>query len=96
MIANANHHEHLGTILERDYFQPRNLSIYRVSRDTGIAKETICRLLFKKQRLDTREALLLARYFNEEEDYFAKMQLQNELEQERQAHREKSGLSATS
>lgn len=85
MTANEKTHEDLGTILERDYFQPRNLSIYKVSKDTGIPKETIYCVLFKKQRLDVKEALLLARYFEEEhDDIFAKMQLQDELIQARQ------------
>ena len=84
MLSNADVNDHLGAMLHNDYFQPRNLTIYRVAKDTGIAKADLCGVLGGKKRLPVREALLLARYFGVEEDFFAAMQLRQELRIEKE------------
>lgn len=77
--------DHPGTLLMHRYFIPRNLTIYRVAKDTGIDKVAITRALCGKQALQIKDAIALARYFGEEDDYFAGLQLRHDvrLEQER-------------
>lgn len=84
MLTNGVVTDHLGKMLEENYFLPRKLTIYRVAKDTGIEKETICKVLTGRQPLRVKEAVLLARYFGEKEDFFAEMQLQYELRSEKQ------------
>ena len=80
----AQENSHLATILAQNYFLPRNLSIYRVAKDTGIQGKLLCGILTGRQRLSVRETLLLDRYFNEEDGFFAKIQLDYEVRNERQ------------
>lgn len=85
MSLQPSNHEHPGSLLMHQYFIPRNLTIYRVAKDTGIDKVAMARLLCGKERLQIKEAVLLARYFGEKDDFFASHQLQHEicLEQQR-------------
>lgn len=93
MVPYAEGKDHLGMMLEREYFLPRQLSIYRVIKDTGIDGRILCRTLAGRQRLPLREALLLARYFGEEDDFFARKQLEYDLQVEKE-QREKELLAA--
>lgn len=83
MLPNVEVSTNLGTRLEKEYFQSRKLSIYRVAKDTGVSKKMLCGVLSGRQRLPVREALMLARYFGEAEDFFAKLQLEDELRSEK-------------
>ena len=76
--------EHPGTMLMNQYFIPNNLTIYRVAKDTGIDKVAITRVLCGKQGLPTKEAVLLARYFGEKDDFFANLQLQHDIRREQE------------
>jgi len=71
--------DHLGAMLMDDYFLPRNLSIYRVAKDTGIPRRILTGALTGRDRLPVREAVLLARYFGEEDGLFAQRQLEFDL-----------------
>jgi addiction module HigA family antidote len=84
MLLNVEGKNNLGTMLEKEYFMPRKLSLYRVAKDTGVSKKTLCEILTGRQRLPVKEALLLARYFGVEEDSFARLQLEYDLRSEKQ------------
>lgn len=84
MLVNMEAKDHLGKMLEANYFSPRKLSIYRVAKDTCINTKTICGVLCGRKRLPVKEAVLLARYFGERDDFFAKMQLEADLKFEKQ------------
>ncbi len=71
--------QHPGSILMHEYFIPKNLTIYRVAKDTGINKVAITQVLCGKRGLQIDEAVLLASYFGEREDFFTNMQLQHDL-----------------
>lgn len=84
MLSNGEVKDHWGTILEKEYFLPRKLSIYRVAKDTGVSQKILCGVLSGRRRLPLQEALVLARYFGREEDFFARAQLEYELGIEKQ------------
>lgn len=77
--TNGEVKEHLGMMLEKEYFLPRKLTIYRVAKDTGVSKKMLCGVLSGRRRLPVQEALVLARYFGKEEEFFARTQLEYEL-----------------
>ena len=79
MLTTAKIGEHPGKVLARDFFEPRHLTIYRVARETGIDRRAIGGVLTGKKPLPLREAVLLARYFGQEEDFFAQLQLRHDL-----------------
>jgi plasmid maintenance system antidote protein VapI len=84
MTLHAREKDHLGAMLDRQYFLPRNLSIYRVAKDTGISPKILCGTLTGRMRLPIKDGLVLARYFGEEEGFFARMQLEYDLRIEKQ------------
>ena len=84
MSAQFTAQEHPGTILMHNYFIPKNLTIYRVAKDTGIDKKAMTRVLCGRQSLPIKEAVLLARYFGEADDFFAGLQLRHDLHREQQ------------
>nr|WP_321466437.1 HigA family addiction module antitoxin [uncultured Desulfobulbus sp.] len=79
MSAQITTQDHPGTLLMHQYFIPRNLTIYRVAKDTGIDKVAITRVLCGRRGLQIEEAVLLARYFGENDHFFANLQLQYDL-----------------
>ncbi len=83
MARNIEDHKHLGAMLATQYFQPRQLTIHRVARETGVNPKLLCGTLTGRQRLPIKEAILLARYFGEEDDCFARDQLDFDLRTER-------------
>ena len=83
MSRNIEDHLHLGEMLDKKYFQPRQLTIYRVVKETGIDPKLLCGTLTGRQHLPIKEAILLARYFNEEDDCFVRDQLEFDLRKER-------------
>lgn len=93
MLLHGERNDHLGMLLEKEYFLPRNLSIYRVVKDTGIEGRILCRTLAGRQKLQLKEAVLLARYFGEEDGFFAKKQLEYDLQNEQEVQ-EKQLLAA--
>jgi addiction module HigA family antidote len=82
MSAQIASQEHPGTLLMHRYFIPKNLTIYRVAKDTGIDRRAMTRVLCGKQPLTTKDAVLLARYFGEADDFFADLQLRHDIRQE--------------
>ena len=84
MLLNREGKNNLGSMLEKEYFLPRKLSIYRVAKDTGVSKKNLCGIITGRQRLPVKEALVLARYFGVDEDSFARMQLEYDLRREKQ------------
>ena len=85
MSAQLTAQDHPGTVLMHHYLIPNNLTIYRVAKDTGIDKKAMTRVLCGRESLPVKEAVLLARYFGEADDFFASLQLRHDLcrEQER-------------
>lgn len=84
MSAQFTAQDHPGTVLMHNYLIPQNLSIYRVAKDTGIDKKTMTRVLCGRQALLVRDAVLLARYFGETDDFFAGLQLRHDLRREQE------------
>lgn len=83
MTHHAIDSDHLGAMLLHDYFLPRNLSIYRVAKDTGIPRRVLTGTLTGRDHLPVRDAVLLARYFGEEDGLFAQRQLEFDLRNEK-------------
>lgn len=83
MTHHAMKSDHLGAMLMHDYFLPRNLSIYRVAKDTGIPRRVLTGTLTGRDHLPVRDAVLLARYFGEEDGLFAQRQLEFDLRNEK-------------
>ena len=84
MSAQITRQEHPGTLLMHSYFIPRNLTIYRVAKDTGIDGRAIARMLCGKQLLPTHDSVVLARYFGEADDFFADLQLRYDIRKAQQ------------
>lgn len=51
MLLHQERNEHPGMMLKKEYFLQRNLSIYRVVKDTGIKGRILCRTLAGSQKL---------------------------------------------
>lgn len=90
MESQTARQDHLGTLLDREFFLPRNLTIYRVAKDTGINPKLLCGTLTGRQILPVRDAITLARYFGVNEEFFAQKQLDYELKREQTLRREES------
>jgi addiction module HigA family antidote len=84
MSAQFTAQDHPGTVLMHNYFIPKNLTIYRVAKETGIDKKAMTRVLCGRESLPVKDAVLLARYFGEADDFFADLQLRHDLRREQE------------
>ena len=72
--------EHPGVILKEEFFEPLGLSNYKVAQDTGISATAIGEIVRGERSISETNALKLAHYFGLSEDYFAKIQMQYNLD----------------
>lgn len=72
--------EHPGIILKEEFFEPLGLSNYKVAQATGISATAIGEIARGERSISEINALKLAHYFGLSEDYFAKIQMQYNLD----------------
>lgn len=84
MMAKLIPLEHPGTILKEEFLIPLNLSNYAVAQGTGISNTAMGEIIKGKRTISFRNCLRFARFFGLSDDYFAKIQLQYDLDRTRE------------
>lgn len=77
---------HPGDILRLDFLIGSDIAVSEVADGAGIAIEQLEAILDAKQAVDANVDLRLARYFGMSEGFFAGLQIDYDLEEERRAH----------
>ena len=76
--------EHPGIILQEEFLEPLDLTPYKVHKATGISQTALGEILKGKRRISASNGLKLAKYFGLSDDYFVKIQMQYDLDKERE------------
>lgn len=76
--------EHPGIILQEEFLEPLGLTPYKVHKDTGISQTALGEILKGKRRITASTGLKLATYFGLSDEYFLKIQMQYDLDLERE------------
>lgn len=74
---------HPGEILLQEFLEPMGLSQNRLARDIGVPPRRVNEIVLGKRRITADTALRLARYFNMSAGFWLGLQMDYELEVER-------------
>ena len=80
---NSNHlpNIHPGEILKLDFLEPLNITLYRLSKDLGVAQTRIGEILVGKRSITADTALRLSRYFGNSPQFWLNLQTDYDLRQ---------------
>ena len=76
--------EHPGIILQEEFIDAFGLTAYKVSKGTGINQTAIGAILRGERRITHKTGLKLAKYFSMSDEYFVKLQMQHDLDIEKE------------
>ena len=74
---------HPGEVLEHEFLIPMGLSVYRVAVDLGVPAPRINDIVLRKRAITADTALRLARYFGTSERFWLGLQMDYDLDVER-------------
>lgn len=74
---------HPGEILQEEFLGPLELSQNQVARDLGVPPRRINEIILGKRRISADTALRLARYFDMSPEFWLQLQMDYDLESER-------------
>jgi addiction module HigA family antidote len=74
---------HPGEILQEEFLGPLELSQNQVARDLGVPPRRINEIILGKRRVSADTALRLARYFRMSPEFWLQLQMDYDLESER-------------
>ncbi|MBD2490422.1 HigA family addiction module antitoxin [Aulosira sp. FACHB-615] len=72
---------HPGEILQLEFLEPLNITVYRLSKDIGVAQTRISEILSGKRSITADTALRLAHYFGNTAQFWLNLQTQYDLRQ---------------
>ena len=70
---------HPGFILQKEFLEPQKISCYRLSKSIGVYQARISQIVNGKRPITVDTALRLARFFNNEPDYWLKLQIEYDI-----------------
>ncbi len=76
--------EHPGKILKEEFIEPFSLSTYKVSQGTGISQTALGQILKGKRKITPNTGIKLARFFGMSDDYFVLLQMQYDMDIEKE------------
>lgn len=76
---------HPGEILQEEFMIPLDLSQNRLARDLGVPPRRVNEIVLGKRRISADTALRLARYFGTSAEFWLHLQMDHDLESERDA-----------
>ncbi|MBK6733990.1 MAG: HigA family addiction module antidote protein [bacterium] len=76
---------HPGEILQEEFLVPLELSQNQLARDLGVPPRRVNEIVLGKRRISADTALRLARYFGTSPEFWLQLQMDHDLESERDA-----------
>jgi addiction module HigA family antidote len=65
---------HPGAVLRAEFLEAQDLSVYRVAKDLNVPLPRLNDIVLEKRGISPEMSVLLARYFNTSNDFFANLQ----------------------
>ncbi|MBM9520964.1 HigA family addiction module antidote protein [Desulforhopalus vacuolatus] len=72
--------EHPGIIVKEEFLEALELTVYAVSKGTGIPQTALGEILKGKRNISPINALKLSKFFNVSENFFLKIQSRYDLD----------------
>ena len=76
--------EHPGIILQEEFLEPLGLTAYKVSKATGISQTALGEIIRGVRNITSKTGLKLAKYFELSDEYFLKLQMQYDIDLEKE------------
>ena len=85
MVARKLKPVHPGEVLQEEFLAPLALSQNQIARDLCVPPRRINEIVLGKRRISADTALRLARYFRMSPEFWLQLQMDHDLESERDA-----------
>jgi addiction module HigA family antidote len=72
---------HPGEILKDEFLDPLNISVYRVSMETGLSQTRLSQIIKGKRSISAESALKLGKFFDMEPQFWMNLQNFYDLEE---------------
>ena len=72
--------EHPGIILKEEFIEPLGISVYAVSKGTGIPQTALSEIIKGKRNISAINALKLSKFFGVSENFFINIQAKYDLD----------------
>lgn len=78
---------HPGEILKEEFLKPMEISVYRLSKETGLSQTRIGQIIIGKRSVTAETALKLGRFFAVPAEFWMNLQTLYDIEEAEKAHR---------
>ena len=72
--------EHPGVILKEEFIEPLGITVYSVSKGTGIPQTALSEIIKGKRNISAINALKLSKFFSVSESFFMNIQTRYDLD----------------
>lgn len=72
--------EHPGIILKEEFIEPLEITVYAVSKGTGIPQTALSEIINGKRNISAINALKLSKFFGVSENFFMNIQTRYDLD----------------
>jgi len=78
---------HPGEILKEEFLDPMGVTVYRLSRETGLSQTRLGQIIKGERSITAETALKLGKFFNVPAEFWMNLQSLHDIEEAQKQHR---------
>ena len=78
---------HPGEVLKEEFLEPMGISVYRVSKETGLSQTRLSQVIKGKRRMSAETAVKLGKFFDMEPEFWMNLQSMYDIEEARKQYK---------
>ena len=78
---------HPGEVLKEEFLEPMGISVYRVSKETGLSQTRLSQVIKGKRRMSAETAVKLGKFFDMEPEFWMNLQSMYDIEDARKQYK---------
>lgn len=78
---------HPGEVLKKEFLEPMGISVYRISKETGLSQTRLSQIIRNKRSITAETALKLGKFFNIPAEFWMNLQTLYDIEEAQKRYR---------
>jgi len=78
---------HPGEVLKEEFLEPTGISVYRLSKETGLSQTRLSQVIKGKRGLSAETAVKLGKFFDMEPEFWMNLQSMYDIEEARKKYK---------
>ena len=78
---------HPGEVLKEEFLEPMGISVYRVSKETGLSQTRLSQVIKGKRRMSAETVVKLGKFFDMEPEFWMNLQSMYDIEEARKQYK---------